>query len=70
MSFGTPFFSRGELSTAYCRHRASLPLDELPLFKVEDDRLGRLLAELGRWVQEREFAKREEIHSTGSSMEA
>ena len=41
-------------------HRASLPLDELPLFEVEDDRLGRLLASLGRSVQERESAKQTE----------
>jgi len=41
-------------------HRASLPLDELPLFEVEDDRLGRLLANLGRSVQERESARRSE----------
>lgn len=41
-------------------HRASLPLDELPLFEVEDDRLGRLLANLGRAVQERESAKQAE----------
>ena len=38
-------------------HRASLPLDELPLFEVENDRLGRLLADLGRSVQERESAR-------------
>ena len=41
-------------------HRASLPLDALPLFEVEDDRLGRLLASLGRAVQERESAKQTE----------
>ena len=41
-------------------HRASLPLDELPLFEVEDDRLGRLLASLGRAVQERESARHTE----------
>ena len=41
-------------------HRASLPLDELPLFEVEDDRLGQLLASLGRAVQERESARRSE----------
>ena len=38
-------------------HRASLPLDEFALFEVEDDQLGRLLAHLGRAVQERESAK-------------
>jgi len=41
-------------------HRASLPLDELPLIEVEDDRLGRLLASLGRSVQERESARASE----------
>ena len=38
-------------------HRASLPLDELALLEVEDTRLGRLLASLGRAVQERESAR-------------
>ncbi len=41
-------------------HKAALPLDELPLFEVHDDRLGRLLAGLGRVVQERESAKHAE----------
>ena len=41
-------------------HRASLSLEELPLFEVEDDRLGQLLAGLGRAVQERESARRSE----------
>ena len=41
-------------------HKASLPLDELPLLEVEDDRLGQLLASLGRAVQERESARRSE----------
>jgi hypothetical protein len=44
-------------------HRASLPLDELPLFEVEDHRLGRLLASLGRSVQERESASRSESNA-------
>ena len=35
-------------------YKAALPLDELPLFEVENDRLGRLLAELGRKLRERE----------------
>ncbi len=42
-------------------HRASLPLDELPLFEVEDNRLGQLLANLGRAVQERESARQTEL---------
>ena len=41
-------------------HRASLPLDELALLEVEDTRLGRLLASLGRAVQERESARQAE----------
>ena len=50
-----------ELQTSgMAAHRAGLPLNELPLFEVEDDRLGRLLAEMGRAVQERESARRSE----------
>ena len=41
-------------------YRASLPLDEFALFEVEDDRLGQLLANLGRSVQERESARQSE----------
>ena len=41
-------------------YRASLPLDELALLEVEDDRLGQVLASLGRAVQERESAKQAE----------
>jgi hypothetical protein len=41
-------------------YKAGLPLDELPLIEIEDDRLSRLLAQLGRSVQERESAKRSE----------
>jgi hypothetical protein len=44
-------------------HKAALPLSELPLAEVEDDRLARVLGELGRaveararWVQERKSA--------------
>jgi hypothetical protein len=44
-------------TTAY---KAGLPLDELPLIEIEDDRLSRLLAQLGRSVQERESARRSE----------
>jgi hypothetical protein len=38
--------------------RAALPLDELPLLEVDDGPLGRLLAELGRRIQQRESARR------------
>lgn len=41
-------------------HKAGLPLDELPLFEVEDSALGRVLASLGRAVQERESARQSE----------
>lgn len=41
-------------------HRKSLPLDQLALFECGDNELGRLLASLGRKVQERESAKRAE----------
>ncbi len=34
-------------------HKAALPLSELPLAEVEDDRLARVLGELGRAVQAR-----------------
>lgn len=40
--------------------KASLPLSELPFAEIEDDRLARLLGELGRVVQERESAERGE----------
>ena len=42
-------------------YRASLPLDEFAVLEVEDDRLGRLLASLGRSVQERESARQTEF---------
>ncbi|PJN93081.1 replication protein RepA, partial [Amaricoccus sp. HAR-UPW-R2A-40] len=35
-------------------YRASLPLDQLALFEVEDDELAQLLASLARKIQERE----------------
>ena len=60
----TPMSSRPARWTA---HRASLPLDELPLFEVEDDRLGQLLASLGRSVQERESASRQNPRLRSSS---
>ena len=45
--------------------KASLPLSELPLVEIEDDRLARLLGELGRAVQERESARRGETPTQG-----
>ena len=41
-------------------HKAGLALDELALFEIEDSALGRVLASLGRAVQQRESAKRTE----------
>jgi hypothetical protein len=40
-------------------HKAALPLSELPLVEVEDDRLARVLGELGRAVEGRACAMRE-----------
>ncbi len=59
--------------TAYlATYKAALPLSELPLVEVEDDRLARVLGDLGRTVeararhvQERESARRSE-HQTKS----
>ena len=39
-------------------HKAALPLAELPLAEVEDDRLARVLGELGRAVEARARAAR------------
>jgi hypothetical protein len=41
-------------------YKASLPLDEFAALVVDDDRLGSLLAQLGRRVQERESVRQEE----------
>ena len=41
-------------------YRQTLPLDELALFELGDNDLGRTLARLGRLVQERESVKRSE----------
>lgn len=41
-------------------YRASLPLDQLALFEVEDDELAKVLARLGRVIQERESVGRTE----------
>jgi hypothetical protein len=43
-------------------HKAALPLSELPLVEVEDDRLARVLGELGRAVEGRVRALRERTH--------
>lgn len=44
--------------------KASLSLEEFAVLEVDDGPLGRLLAELGRRVQEREYAKQTETGST------
>jgi hypothetical protein len=46
--------------------KASLSLEELAAVEVDDDRLGRLLGQLGRLVQERDPAKQEETRTTVS----
>jgi hypothetical protein len=40
-------------------HKAALPLSELPLVEVEDDRLARVLGELGQAVEARARARQE-----------
>jgi DNA-binding IclR family transcriptional regulator len=60
---------REDRATYLAEHKASLPLSELPLVEVEDDRLARVLGELGRAVearsmQERESARQAESRST------
>jgi len=44
---------RAERAAWVAEHKASLPLAELPLVEVEDDRLARVLGELGRAVEAR-----------------
>jgi hypothetical protein len=51
---------RVERAAWVAEHKAGLPLSELPLLEVEDDSLARVLADLGRAVQERESARRGE----------
>lgn len=46
--------------------KAGLALDELAVVEVDDDSLGRLLAQLGRHVQERESARQEETQTKAS----
>lgn len=53
--------AREQHKTEQEAYRASLPLDEFALLEVEDDRLSRLLASLGRSVQERESAQQTEL---------
>jgi hypothetical protein len=62
---------REERARVLEEHKAALPLAELPLLELEDDRLARVLGELGRAVearvclgQERESAKQTETRTT------
>ena len=62
---------RAERATWVREHKAAVPLDELSLLEVEDDRLAQVLASLGRAVKERESARRAESKTTlfkGGSM--
>jgi hypothetical protein len=66
---------REDRATYLAEHKASLPLSELPLVEVEDDRLARVLGELGcaveaRSMQERESARQAESRSTPSKRDA
>lgn len=45
-------------------HRAALPLAELPLFDIEDNRLAEALSRLGKYVAERESARRSESQTS------
>lgn len=63
---------REERAAWLAAHKASLPLSELPLAEVEDERLAQVLGELGRAVearvrtmQERESARRGETQTQG-----
>ena len=44
---------REDRAAYLAEHKAALPLSELPLVEVEDDRLARVLGELGRAVEAR-----------------
>jgi hypothetical protein len=50
-------------SQALVTMKASLPLDEFAVLEVDDGPLGRVLAQLGRLVQERESGKRSETQT-------
>lgn len=64
--------AREERAAELAAQKAALPLDELALAQVEDDALGRALAEMGRAVRERaerESAERSETRSEGDPRE-
>jgi hypothetical protein len=44
---------REDRATYLAAHKAALPLAELPLMEVEDDRLARVLGELGCAIEAR-----------------
>jgi hypothetical protein len=61
--------ARDDRAAYLAEHKANLPLSELPLVEVEDDRLARVLGELAcaveaRSMKERESAKQAESRST------
>jgi hypothetical protein len=51
--------AREDRAAYLAEHKAALPLSELPLAELEDDRLARVLGELGRTVESRARAMRE-----------
>jgi hypothetical protein len=56
-------WNRENRAAEVAAQKVVLPLSELPLVEVEDDRLARVLGELGRFVQERESARRSETET-------
>jgi len=52
---------RADRAAWLAEHKAALPLSELPLAEVEDDRLARVLGELGRAVEARARAARDAL---------
>ena len=55
--------SRNQHAVEIKTHQDSLPLDELPLFTIGDNPLGRALANLGKAMKQRESARQTESPS-------
>ena len=53
--------AREDRAVYLAEHKAALPLSELPLAEVEDDRLARVLGELGRAVEARARAVQRQV---------